>query len=206
MKLHNIHSIRKKAFKVTTNSNHNYTVSPNLLKRDFKSNKPNQKWVGDITYIPTDEGWLYAAIIKDLYLKKIIGYAFSSRIDTNLTVAALEMAVKRQKPQTELIFHSDRGVQYASCKYREALTKHNIVQSMSRKGDPYDNAVAENFFSCLKCELLHHKHYRTISEAQADIFAYIETYYNAVRPQAALGWLSPLAYEHLLSVYAAKVA
>ena len=206
MKLYNIHSIRKKAYKITTNSKHNYAVSPNLLQRNFTADKPNQKWVGDITYIPTDEGWLYAAIIKDLCLRKIVGYAFSSHIDTNLTVAALEMAVKRQKPHTDLIFHSDRGVQYASHKYREALVKHNIVQSMSRKGDPYDNAVAENFFSCLKCELVHHKHYRTRSEAQADIFAYIETHYNAVRPQSALNWLSPLAYEHLLSVYAAKVA
>ena len=103
MKLHNIHSIRKKAFKVTTNSNHNYAVSPNLLKRDFNADKPNQKWVGDITYIPTDEGWLYAAIVKDLCLKKIVGYAFSSRIDTNLTVSALEMAVNRQKPQGNLL-------------------------------------------------------------------------------------------------------
>ena len=144
--------------------------------------------------------------MKDLCLKKIVGYSFSSRIDTSLTVSALEMAVNRQKPRGDLIFHSDRGVQYASGGYREALDKHNITQSMSRKGDPYDNAVAENFFSCLKCELVHHKHYKTKDEAQADIFAYIETYYNPVRPQAALNWLSPLAYEHLLSVYAAKVA
>ena len=170
------------------------------------ADKPNQKWVGDITYIPTDEGWLYTAIVKDLCLKKIVGYAFSSRIDTNLTVAAIEMAVNRQKPQKGLIFHSDRGVQYASSQYREVLAKHNITQSMSRKGDPYDNAVAENFFSCLKCELIHHKHYRTRAEAQADVFSYIEAYYNSVRPQSALNWMSPIAYEHLLSVYAAKVA
>ena len=206
MKLHNIHSIRKKAYKITTNSKHSYAVSPNLLQRNFIADKPNQKWVGDITYIRTDEGWLYAAIVKDLCLKKIVGYAFSDHIDTNLTVTALEMAVNRQKPQEDLIFHSDRGVQYASSQYREALAKHNITQSMSRKGDPYDNAVAENFFSCLKCELVHHKHYRTRAEAQADIFSYIETYYNAVRPQSALNWLSPIAYERLLSVYAAKVA
>ena len=206
MKLYNIHSIRKKAFRITTNSNHNYAVSPNLLKRNFTADKPNQKWVGDITYIPTDEGWLYVSIVKDLCLKKIIGYSFSSRIDTNLTVSALEMAVSRQKPQDGLIFHSDRGVQYASAGYRNALDKYNIAQSMSRKGDPYDNAVAENFFSCLKCELVHHKHYKTRAEAHADIFAYIEAYYNSVRPQSSLNWLSPLAYEHLLSVYAAKVA
>lgn len=206
MKLHNIHSIRKKAYKITTNSKRSYAVSPNLLQRNFTSNKPNQKWVGDITYIPTDEGWLYAAIVKDLCLKKIVGYAFSNRIDTDLTISALEMAVNRQKPQTNLIFHSDRGVQYASGGYREALAKHNINQSMSGKGDPYDNAVAENFFSCLKCELVHHKHYRTRAEAQADIFAYIEAYYNAVRPQSALNWLSPIEYEHLLSVYGRYVA
>ena len=120
----NIHSIRKKAFKTTTNSKHNYSVSPNLLKRDFTADSPNQKWVGDITYIPTDEGWLYVAIVKDLCLKKIVGYAFSSRIDTNLTVSALKMAVNRQKPQNELIFHSDRGVQYASVGYREALFRY----------------------------------------------------------------------------------
>lgn len=141
-----------------------------------------------------------------LVLKKIVGYSFSSRIDTNLTVTALKMAVNRQKPQDNLIFHSDRGVQYASAGYREALAEYNITQSMSRKGEPYDNAVAENFFSCLKCELVHHKHYRTRSEAQTDIFAYIEAYYNSVRPQSALNWLSPVEYEHLFSVYAAKVA
>ena len=206
MKLYNIHSIRKRAFRITTNSNHNYAVSPNILNRDFTADKPNQKWVGDITYIPTDEGWLYAAIVKDLCLKKIVGYSFSSRIDTNLTVTALKMALNRQKPQDNLIFHSDRGVQYASAGYREALAEYNFTQSMSRKGEPYDNAVAENFFSCLKCELVHHKHYRTRSEAQTDIFAYIEAYYNSVRPQSALNWLSPVEYEHLLSVYAAKVA
>ena len=207
MKKHNIHSIRKRAYKITTNSNHNYAVSPNLLKRDFNADMPNLKWVGDITYISTDEGWLYAAIVKDLCLKKIVGYAFSSRIDTNLTVAALEMAVSRQKPGNDLIFHSDRGVQYASLQYREALAKHNITQSMSRKGNPYDNAVAENFFSCLKCELIHHKHYCTRDEAQTDIFAYIEGYYNSLRPHSALGWLTPNAYEkQLRSAYAAKVA
>ena len=207
MKKYNIHSIRKRAYRITTNSNHNYAVSPNLLKRDFKVDFPNRKWVGDITYIPTDEGWLYTAIIKDLCDRKIVGYAFSNRIDTNLTVAALEMAVCRQKPGDTLIFHSDRGVQYASHQYRETLAKHSITQSMSRKGDPYDNAVAENFFSCLKCELVHHKHYCTRAEAQADIFAYIEAYYNSVRPHSALGWLTPNAYEkQKLSVYAAKVA
>lgn len=207
MKKHNIHSIRKRTYVTTTNSKHNYTVSPNLLKRDFSADKPNSKWVGDITYIPTDEGWLYAATVKDLCTKKIVGYAFSEHIDSKLTVTALEMAYERQKPTGKLIFHSDRGSQYASKEYRKALKKHEITQSMSRKGDPYDNAVAENFFSCLKCELIHHAHYTTREEAKADVFAYIETFYNAVRPHASIGYSTPNDYEkHINSVYAAKAA
>lgn len=197
MKLHCIHSIRKRAYKTTTNSKHNYSVSPNLLQRNFSAQYPNTIWVGDITYIPTDEGWLYAAVVKDLCTKKIVGYAFSSRIDTNLTIAALEMAVNREKPSKGLIFHSDRGVQYASFRYRETLAKYGIRQSMSRKGDPYDNAVAENFFCCLKCELIYHKHYHTRAQATADIFAYIETFYNTVRPHSGIGWLSPRMFEKL---------
>ena len=146
------------------------------------------------TYIPTDEGWLYAAIVKDLCSKKVVGCAFSDHIYSNLTSAALELAGMREQPPGGLIFHSDRGVQYASNRYRETLAKYNITQSMSRKGDPYDNAVAENFFSCLKCELVHLKHYGTRDEAQADIFAYIETFYNTVRPHSSIG----CAYENLL--------
>ena len=207
MKKHNIHSIRKRAYVTTTNSKHNYAVSPNLLKRDFSADKPNSKWVGDITYIPTDEGWLYAATVKDLCTKKIVGYAFSEHIDSKLTVAALEMACNRQKPTSKVIFHSDRGSQYASKEYRKALKKHNITQSMSRKGDPYDNAVAENFFSCLKCELIHHAHYNNRQEAITDVFAYIETFYNSVRPHSSIGYLTPNDYEkQLISVYAAKAA
>lgn len=207
MKKYNIHSIRSKAYKATTNSNHNYPICQNLLMRNFTAKIPNTKWVGDITYIKTDEGWLYLAAVKDLCTKKIVGYAFSSRIDADLVVAALSMAVNRQSPEENLIFHSDRGVQYASKKYREALAEFGIMQSMSRKGDPYDNAVAENFFSCLKNELVHHKHYKTRAEAQTDIFAYIETYYNTVRPHSGIDWMAPNDYEkHLRSVYAAKVA
>ncbi len=207
MKKHNIHSIRKRTYVTTTNSKHSYAVSPNLLKRDFSADRPNTKWVGDITYVPTDEGWLYVATVKDLCTKKIIGYAFSEHIDSKLTVAALEMACSRQKPTCELIFHSDRGSQYASKEYRRTLEKYNITQSMSGKGDPYDNAVAENFFSCLKCELIHHAHYNNRAEAIADIFAYIETFYNSVRPHSSIGYLTPNAYEdYINSVYAAKAA
>lgn len=144
---------------------HGYPICENLLKRDFLADTLNSKWVGDITYIKTDEGWLYLATVKDLCTRKIVGYAFSSHIDADLVVFALKMAYNRQKPDGELIFHSDRGIQYASNKCRKYLAEFNITQSMSRKGDPYDNAVAENFFSCLKNELIHHKHYKTRAEA-----------------------------------------
>lgn len=159
MQLTGISSIRRKAYKATTNSNHSHPIAPNLLQRNFSFDHPNQAWVGDITYIPTADGWLYLAIVKDLCSRKIVGYAFSNRIDTQLTLAALDMAYRRRKLPKGLIFHSDRGVQYASRVYRERLESYGIRQSMSRRGDPYDNAVAENFFSCLKCEPIHHKQY-----------------------------------------------
>lgn len=199
MKANGIYSLRKKAYRATTNSNHKHPIAPNLLQRNFSFVQPNEAWVGDITYIPTDEGWLYCAIVKDLCLKKVVGYAFSDRIDTSLTLAALDMAVLRQRPPKGLIFHSDRGVQYASSAYRERLAQLHFRQSMSRKGDPYDNAVAENFFSCLKCELVHLCRFRSRIQAQTAIFSYIETFYNSVRPHSALAWLSPNAFERLLS-------
>lgn len=189
-----IQSARRRAYRVTTNSDHGYAPAPNLLQRRFDVDQPNTVWVGDITYIPTGEGWLYAAVVKDLCTKKVVGYAFSDRIDTALTVSALEMAVRRERPEAELIFHSDRGVQYASQAYRDALGRHAIRQSMSRRGDPYDNAVAENFFSCLKCELVYLTYFPTRAAAKAAVFAYIETFYNAVRPHSALGWISPNAF------------
>ena len=151
--------------------------------------------MSDITYIPTAEGWLYLSIVKDLCTRKMVGYAFSERIDTSLTLEALHLAVRRCKPPKGLIFHSDRGVQYASGAFRECLKSYGIRQSMSRKGDPYDNAVAENFFSCLKCELIHLKQYPTWASAQANVFAYLEAFYNTVRPHSALGWLSPAQFE-----------
>lgn len=191
MKSLHIFSIRKNAFKITTNSNHNHRIAPNILARNFSFPQPNLAWVGDITYIRTQEGWLYLAVIKDLCTRKIVGYAFSNTIDTKLALAALEMAVQRERPGKGLIFHSDRGVQYAACAFRKKLADCNMVQSMSRKGDPYDNAVAENFFSCLKCELVHHRNFTSRHNAQLDIFYYIEAFYNAVRPHSALGWIAP---------------
>lgn len=205
MKAADIHSARRKAYKRTTNSFHSNPVAPNLLKRNFNFTQPNEAWVGDITYIPTGEGWLYLAIVKDLCLKKVVGYAFSDRIHTQLTLDALKMAVQRQKPKTGLIFHSDRGIQYTSADYRAALEKREIRQSMSRKGDPYDNAVAENFFSCLKCECVHLQHFATRSSAIAAVFHYIEAFYNPVRPHSSIGWFAPNAFEtQLISAVSVK--
>ena len=194
----NIHSHRKRTYKATTNSKHSYPIAPNLVNRQFSESKPNTVWVGDITYIPTDEGWLYAAIVKDLCTKKIVGYATSCHLDASLATNALEMAVRRERPVPGLIFHSDRGIQYASLLFRQTLNQYGICQSMSRKGDVYDNAVAENFFSCLKCEMVHLQRFPSRSAAQVAIFAYIEAFYNTIRPHSALGWIAPNQFIRLL--------
>jgi len=195
MKKVNIRSARKHAYKKTTNSNHKNPIAPNLLDRNFQCTSPNRVWVGDITYIPTGQGWLYLAIVKDLCLKKIVGYAMSDRIDSQLTISALRMAIRRQNPNPDLIFHSDRGVQYASYAFRNFLDLYAIRQSMSRKGDPYDNAVAENFFSCFKCECVYLNHFQTRNAAKSAAFRYIETFYNSVRPHSGIGWLAPIDFE-----------
>ena len=196
----NIHSIRTKAYKVTTNSEHSRPIAPNLIGRNFNPPLPNMIWVGDITYIKTAQGWLYLAIVKDLCTKKVVGYAFSKRIDSNLVCDALIMAINRQNPTLNLIFHSDRGSQYSSYDFRKLLAAHRIHQSMSRKGNPYDNAVAENFFSCLKCEFTFFQNFRSRKEGKMAIFRYIEGYYNLVRPHSGIGWLSPLIFEQSFKI------
>ena len=200
MKKANIHSARKRAYKRTTNSNHKNPIAPNLIGQNFFCTSPNQIWVGDITYIPTGQGWLYLAIVKDLCLKKVVGYAMSDRIGTQLTLDALGMAIRRQDPTPGLIFHSDRGVQYASHSFRNNLERHGIRQSMSRKGDPYDNAVAENFFSSIKCECVYLHHFTTRNDAKDAIFSYIETFYNTVRPHSGIGWIAPNDFEKSLTL------
>lgn len=185
---------RKRRFVKTTDSGHDFPIVENLLDRDFSIDQPNKAWVSDITYIPTDEGWLYLSSVIDLYNREAVGWSMSGRIDRKLVIDALDMAVLHRKPGPGLIAHSDRGSQYASFDYRRELEKHGMICSMSRKGDPWDNAVMESFFGSLKTELIHHKHYKTRDEARRDIFEYIEIFYNRVRLHSALGYLSPVQF------------
>lgn len=187
---------QRKAKKVmTTNSKHAYPVAKNLLNRDFQAEKPNQKWVADITYIPTNEGWLYLASVLDLFSRRIIGWSMSNRIDAKLVEKALRMALYQRTPGKDLLHHSDRGSQYASHQIQEILEANHIQVSMSRKGDCYDNAVMESFFGSLKNEWVSFQKYDTRSQAQTDIFRYIEGFYNTVRLHSTLGYLSPVEFE-----------
>jgi transposase InsO family protein len=160
-----------------------------------KATAPNQLWVADITYIETKEGWLYLAAILDLYSRKIVGWAMSERIDTVLVLKALAMALLHRHPPANLLFHSDRGVQYASDDYRQALGRARVLASMSRKGNCYDNAAMESFWSTLKLELVYRRRFETRSQARAQIFDYIESFYNRQRSHSALNYLSPVDFE-----------
>jgi len=195
MKENGLISVLKSKYKATTNSNHSYPVAPNLLNKDFKADMANQKWVGDITYISTQEGWLYLAAIEDLYHKKIVGWALDSRMTKQLTIKALDQAIRRERPQKGLIFHSDRGSQYAAYDYQDKLKENGIRQSMSAKGDCYDNACMESFFATLKKDLVHRKRFKTREEAKLSIINYIETWYNCKRSHSSLGYMSPMEYQ-----------
>ena len=183
-----------KKYTVTTDSRHSLPVAENLLAQQFEAATPNSVWVSDITYIPTDEGWLYLAGHKDLFNGELVGYAMGERITKNLVSQSLFRAVATKRPAEGLIHHSDRGSQYCSYEYRELLGQFEMKSSMSRKGNCYDNAPMESFWGTLKQELVHHRHYRTRQEAREDITEYIEVFYNRQRRQARLGFLSPAAY------------
>ena len=199
MKENGVRSKRPRRFKATTNSKHNYPVAANLLNQNFKVNRPNQVWVTDITYIPTDEGWLYYAAIIDLCHRKVIGWSMGSTMTKELVINALEQAVRRAKPPKGVIHHSDRGSQYASHAYQALLKKYGFTVSMSRKGNCYDNACAESFFSTLKNELIYLTRFKTRKEARQAIFEYIEVFYNRVRLHSSLGYMSPCEYELYLA-------
>ncbi len=195
---------QKRKFKTTTDSRHTLPVAENLLGQKFQVYRPNAVWVGDITYVPTDEGWLYLAGHKDLFTGEIVGYAMGERLTRNLTSQSLLRAVEAKRPSQGLIHHSDRGSQYCSREYRSMVERFGLKVSMSGTGNCYDNAPMESFWGTLKQELVHHRHYGSRGEAVRDITEYIEIFYNRQRRQARLGFLSPAAFER--RYYAEPVA
>lgn len=185
-----------KKYKATTNSKHNLPVQENVLNQDFTASKPNEKWVTDITYIPTMEGWLYLASVMDLYSRKIVGWHMSDRMTKELVLQALQQAHGRQQPDTTILHHSDRGSQYASHDYQKQLQTYAMIGSMSRKGNCYDNACIESFHSLIKKELIYLNKYETREEAQKSIFEYIEVFYNNERIHSSIGYATPSDFEY----------
>lgn len=202
MRLKGIVGQRKHRKVRTTNSRHDYPVAPNLLNRGFQAEQANQKWVADFTYIPTREGWLYLAVVLDLFSRKAVGWSMKPEMTTELVEDALKMALYERQPDPGLLHHSDRGSQYASDQLRKILDDHHISVSMSRTGNCYDNAVMESFFSTLKCEWVAFQDYQTRTQASRDIFSYIAGFYNRTRLHSTLGYRSPDQFEaddHLLA-------
>jgi transposase InsO family protein len=195
MRAAGIRSKHRRKFRVTTKSNPRRPIAANLLSREFSVAKPNRVWVGDITFIWTPEGWLYLAVLIDLYSRAVVGWSMGERITDDLTLAALEMALKRRRPPAGLIHHSDQGSQYASAAYRQLLQDTGITASMSRRGDCWDNAVAESFFATLEKELLLDWEPDDRGDARREVFDFIEVFYNRERLHSTIGYSSPLAYE-----------
>lgn len=187
---------RMKRYKRTTQPNPDHPVALNLLKQDFFADKPNTKWVGDISYIPTAEGWLYLAVVLDLFSRRVVGWSMNGRMTKQLVMDAFSMAIGQRQPDEGLLFHSDRGSQYTSHDFQSLLATHHTLASMSGRGCCYDNAVAESFFSTLKMESVSHASYQTRAEAEMDIFFYIEGFYNQTRRHSSLGYLSPATFEN----------
>ena len=195
MRDNGIKIIRTQKHKVTTDSNHASNISPNLLDQDFSADGPNQKWAGDISYIWTNEGWLYLAVILDLYSRRVIGRAVSNRMKRDLAIRALDMAVALRQSPEGCIHHTDRGSQYCSNDYQKILRQHDFKASMSGKGNCYDNAAVETFFKTIKAELIWRHSWETRRQAEVAIFEYINGFYNPRRRHSTLGWKSPVAFE-----------
>ena len=195
MRKHDLNSRKRRPFRVvTTDSRHDHPIAPNVLDRDFSATEPNQKWLSDMTYVRTDEGWLYLALVTDLFSRKIIGWASSATMPQELTIEALQVALGWRNPGAGLMHHSDRGSQYAAKDYRAALAERGITVSMSRKGNCWDNAPMESLNGTLKVECVHDEHFRTRSEARRAIIEYI-SYYNTERRHSSLGYISPVQFE-----------
>ena len=203
MRLMGIRSKIKRKYKATTDSNHGKKIAPNLLAQDFSTHSSNQIWLSDITYIATPEGWLYLASILDLHTRKIVGWSIASHMSQELCINALEIAYRRQKPAPGLIFHTDQGSQYASKGFKSKLLAYKMIQSMSRRGNCWDNAPKESFFHTLKTELIYLENYKTRKEAISSIFEWIEVYYNRQRIHSSLGYKTPIAFEEAAMLKAA---
>ncbi len=188
---------KKRRFCVTTDSDHSLDTAPNVLQRRFDPDAPNTAWAADITYLPTHEGWLYLAIVLDLWSRRIVGWSMSEFIDTELALSALRMAIDTRRPMPGLVHHSDRGTQYAATDYRHALDENGLICSMSRRANCWDNAVAESFFGTLKVELVGDRTFRSRMEARQAVFKYIEAFYNSRRLHSSLGYRSPAEFEKL---------
>jgi putative transposase len=195
MRCHGIRSKVRRQFRITTKTKPGRPIAPNLLKRRFKAAHPNQTWVADISYIRTREGWAYLAVLMDLFSRMIVGWALQDRLTASLAINALQMALTHRQPPANLMHHSDRGIQYASDQYRRILTSRGIRASMSRAGDCWDNAAIESLFGTIKSEMVDHRDYHTRAEARADVFDYIEVFYNRQRRHSSLGYLSPVDFE-----------
>jgi putative transposase len=196
-----IEARRKRRFRITTQSRAGVVAAKNRLKQRFEAKTVNQVWVGDITFVPTAAGWLYLAVLVDLYSRRVVGWAMSERIDQQLVLDALNMALLQRRVKPGLIHHTDQGRQYSSTAYQTVLERHGMIASMSRRGNCYDNAVAESFFSSLKNELVHHNSFQTRDEARTAIFEYIEVFYNRQRRHQSLDYVSPVDYERQAGVY-----
>ena len=198
MKQAGLKSIVRRKYRPTTDSKHSHPVAPNLLERNFTASAPDRVWVSDITYIATQRGWLYLTVFLDLFSRLVVGWSLSSSLSRKMVLTALYRAIHRRNPSAGLIIHSDRGVQYACNDFRKTLKKHGFIQSMSRKGDCWDNAVAESFFSILKSELIHRERFAGPNEVLHSIFEYIEVLYNSQRRHSTLGYLPPAEYEQAM--------
>lgn len=198
MRINGIMAKTKKRYKVTTDSSHNHPVAENIVGQNFYSSEINKIWLSDITYIWTKEGWMYLACILDLFSRKIVGFSVQRTLSSSLVISSLMKAVKERGVNNGLIFHSDRGSQYASSEVKRFLDEHDMIQSMSRKGNCYDNAVMESFFHTIKSELIRRKQYQTRQQAELDIFEYIEIFYNRQRSHSSLGYISPFEFENIM--------
>ncbi len=197
MKKHGIRAKSKRKFRVTTDSKHDLPVAPNLLDRNFSPEKPNQVWASDLTYVWTKEGWLFLAVIVDLYSRQVVGWSLDKTMTRELVCSALRQAYFRRQPGTGLVFHSDRGSQYCSREFRRLLTQYRMLQSQSRRANCWDNACVESFFHTLKTEMIYHEDFQTRDEARRAIFEWVEAFYNRQRLHSTLGYKSPVDLERM---------